>query len=160
GPGGLAQNSPTGLATATYAFPALVRKRTLAALEFFTDRPEAPPEGELDQVALACAELGELIERKPAEEALRRTERDYRDLFESAGEALLVLDAELRTILDANPRACELCGWSWPELVASDLRSLWTSVPPSLAGGGSGRFETLHRRHGGTEIRLEITVSP
>jgi diguanylate cyclase (GGDEF)-like protein/PAS domain S-box-containing protein len=159
--GGLAPpTSASATATATFVFPALLRKRTLAALEFFSDHADALPERQLDNVAMACADLGELIERKPAEESLRRAERDYRDLFESAGEALLVLDAELRTVLDANPRACELCGWSWPELVASDLRSLWTGVPGSLASGGSGRFETMHRRHGGAELRLEVTVSP
>ncbi len=144
---------------AAFAFPALLRKRTLAALEFFGDLPEMPAAEALATVERACASLGEIIEKKPAEDSMRRAERDYRDLFESAGEALLVLDAERRVVLDANPRACTLCGWAWPELVGSEVQKLWSGeLPPP--GEESARFEVEQRRRDGSELRIEVTASP
>ncbi|MGC2324777.1 MAG: response regulator, partial [Terriglobales bacterium] len=41
-------------------------------------------------------------ERNQAEQALLRSERDYRHLFESANDAILIMDAETGEILEAN----------------------------------------------------------
>jgi len=158
---GEAASEPPGEGkAAAFAFPVVLRKRTVAALELYGLSPEPPPPAVLQEVADVCRALGEVIERKPAEGSLRRAERDYRDLFESAGEALIVTDAELRTVLDANPRACELFGWPFPELVGRDLRSLWQKTPPALGDDPSVRFETQQKRRDGVVVRIEITASP
>ena len=70
-------------AGAVFAFPAVAHQRTVAAVEFFSAASEPPDDALLSGVTRACAELGRVIEQKPAEGMLRKVERGYRDLFES-----------------------------------------------------------------------------
>ena len=49
-----------------------------------------------------------LLEQRQATRALRASEANYRTLFESAQDAILVLDSTDRRLLDANQRALEL----------------------------------------------------
>ena len=64
---------------AIFAFPAVSRRKTVAAVEFFAAARETPDDETLDGIATACAELGDLIELKPAEEALRMVRNFSRD---------------------------------------------------------------------------------
>ncbi|BCS95447.1 hypothetical protein DSLASN_10790 [Desulfoluna limicola] len=54
--------------------------------------------------------------RKQAEEALKRSEKRFRTLFEEAAEGILVADAEFMTLKYANPRACLMLGCSEEEI--------------------------------------------
>src|SRR5207302_2474489 len=85
-------------AGAVFAFPAVARRRTVAAVEFFSTAAEPPDDALLSRITHACAELGRVIEEKPAQEMLRKAERGYRDLFESVSEALIVVDPRTGTI--------------------------------------------------------------
>jgi|GEM_PF-1676192 len=61
----------------------------------------------------------DVTERKKAEEALRQSEARYRQLTESAGQAVLVVqDGLIRFI---NPKAAEISGYSAEELLKSDF---------------------------------------
>ena len=55
--------------------------------------------------------------------ALAASESRYRRLFETAQDAILILDAEERpgTIMDANPFVMALLGYSLDELVGKEL---------------------------------------
>jgi PAS domain S-box-containing protein len=55
--------------------------------------------------------------------ALQASESRYRRLFETAQDAILILDAEERpgTILDANPFVIDLLGYSLDELIGKEL---------------------------------------
>src|SRR5687767_9124136 len=55
--------------------------------------------------------------------ALEASESRYRRLFETAQDAILILDAEERpgTIMDANPFVIDLLGYSLVELVGKEL---------------------------------------
>lgn len=59
----------------------------------------------------------------PGQSALEASESRYRRLFETAQDAILILDAEERpgTILDANPFVIDLLGYSLDELVGKEL---------------------------------------
>ena len=54
---------------------------------------------------------------------LEESESRYRRLFETAQDAILILDAEERpgTIMDANPFVIDLLGYSLEELVGKEL---------------------------------------
>ena len=54
---------------------------------------------------------------------LRLAETRYRALFQMSGEALLILDAATRKILEANPAAAELLGESAPRLAGRSFPS-------------------------------------
>jgi PAS domain S-box-containing protein len=58
-----------------------------------------------------------------SQSALELSESRYRRLFETAQDAILILDAEERpgTIMDANPFVIDLLGYSLAELVGKEL---------------------------------------
>ena len=52
------------------------------------------------------------LERRTADAARRRSEESYRSVFEAAGDALSIHDADSGALLDVNPAACALYGAS------------------------------------------------
>jgi len=147
-------------AAAVFAFPAVGRQKTLAAVEFFSAAAEPPDDALLSGIARACAELGRVIEQKPPEDVLRKVERSYQDLFESVSEALIVVDPRTGIIQDANPRASELYGIPREGMLGSSVHSLWSDAGVARAAIARGRrFETVLRR-GTLETVLEVSASP
>jgi two-component system, cell cycle sensor histidine kinase and response regulator CckA len=52
----------------------------------------------------------DITERKQTEEALRESERNYREIFDSASDAIFVHDAETGAILDVNASVLQMFG--------------------------------------------------
>ncbi len=141
--------------------------------------PEVPPA--LESVCLralakdpaarhaAAADLAHAVqgwqegERRKAEEALRASERHFRELFEHSPDAVFVEAAD-GTILEANAAACRLHGCGPAELVGKNVRDL---VPPErqatamatfarLARGELGQAEGYSWTHDGRAVPVEI----
>ena len=149
-----------GTTSAIFAFPAVAHHKTLAAVEFFSAASEPPDDALLSGITRACAELGRVIEQKPAEDMLRKVERSYRDLFESVSEALVVVDPRTGIIQDANPRASELYGVPRERMLGASVHGLWSDAGVARAAIARGRrFETVLRR-GTLETVLEVSASP
>jgi PAS domain S-box-containing protein len=70
------------------------------------------------------------LERRTANEARRHSEESYRSIFEAAEDALFVKDADTGAILDVNPKACEVYGYSADEMRGLDIGMLSSWVPP------------------------------
>ena len=114
--------------------------------------------------------LHDVTVRKRAEqmsEALRAKERQYRDLFELASDALLLISTAQGKILDANQMATELYGYKWEELIGND--SIMLSAEPDESArrlqealNNPGQLITiplrLHRKKDGTVFPVEITA--
>lgn len=105
-------------------------------------------------------------ERKRAEESLRQSERQYRYLFESASDAIIIFEPEEEIILDVNRRACELYGFPREEFIGRSLKSISKDVPRGrerirevLSRGSLVNFETTHYRKDGREISLLVNGS-
>ncbi len=96
----------------------------------------------------AAAEL----ERQRAEQELRVSEANYREIFENAEEAILVHEPDTRAILDANPRACETYGLTLEEMKRTDFCSLSFTEPP-ISREEADRL--IARARGGEKVRLE-----
>ncbi|MDS4029672.1 MAG: EAL domain-containing protein [Candidatus Contendobacter sp.] len=73
----------------------------------------------------------DITRRKKIEAALRASELKYRNVFAAVGDAILMLDNRDGRILDVNPAACRLYGYSRDELLALRDRDL-------TAGNGAG----------------------
>jgi two-component system cell cycle sensor histidine kinase/response regulator CckA len=100
-------------------------------------------------------------ERSRAELALRRSESDYRHLFESANDAILIMDAETAEILEANAMAQQTYGLSREQLVGRSLKSLTRDVQRCeeriqqlLREGSCLNFETVHLHADGRAIHF------
>jgi len=151
---------------ATFAFPVFVGKRIFAALEFFSDRESSPPPEVFDDIALVCAELGRILQRKPAGDELRRSEREYRALFENAHDAIVIVDPQEEVVVDANHHACQLYGYARAELMGMSLEGLWREPAEDRARlrdaeqGVGGMYQSRHARKDGSEIVVDVTAGP
>jgi len=60
--------------------------------------------------------IPDFFARKRIEEALRRSERQYRRIFEASADAILIINRQ-NEIVDANPTACTLFGYRREEMI-------------------------------------------
>jgi len=149
---------------ATYAFPILVGDRLFAVMEFFSVSPDEPRPALMETMAFVSAQLGAILARKPAEDELRRSEREYRALFESAHDSVLIVDPEQGVVLDANQRSAEVYGYTRAELVGISLRQVWPAAESDklrlAAQGQAGTYEALHLRRDGSELVVDVAAGP
>jgi PAS domain S-box-containing protein len=104
------------------------------------------------------------IEREELLSALRDSEERYRGLFQSESDALLLIDHESGRVLEANPAAATMYGYTTEELL--DLTDLDISAEPELTRSTtqSAAVEEnvavpsrMHRRKDGTAFPVEMT---
>ncbi len=63
----------------------------------------------------------EIAERETTELALRESEERFREIFEQNEDALLILEPAAGAIIDANPTAINMFGYSQQELISGGL---------------------------------------
>lgn len=92
--------------------------------------PILDEEGEAKQF---CAIALDVSDRKQAELALQRSEERFRKIVTASNDAILVLDPQQDTILEANPKATQLFGYSQQELVNSvSISEIYPQEMPKL----------------------------
>ncbi|MFC1875614.1 PAS domain S-box protein, partial [Chloroflexota bacterium] len=69
----------------------------------------------------------DITERKKMEEALKRSEENYRMLFEEANDAIIIADTKTEVILDANEQAERLLGLSRKEIIGMNQSQIHPS---------------------------------
>lgn len=107
----------------------------------------------------------DITERKLAEQALKESEGKFRILFESATDAILILDME-GNFIDINKTAHERLGYSKEEMLSMHLSKLDTpefadKIPvriEQLKQLGQHVFESAHQRKDGTSMPVEINT--
>jgi PAS domain S-box-containing protein len=132
---------------------------------FFTSAPLRDHEG---SVIGAIETLQDITERKQAEEAVKQSERRYRNLFDSASEAIFIRDIEGR-IIEVNQAASDLTGYTIDELASMNIRQLLTSESFDIAmemqrrqiegETASQRFELEIIRKDGATAFIEVAIS-
>jgi PAS domain S-box-containing protein len=112
----------------------------------------------------------DISERKRAEQALQESEKKYRMLFEGAGDAIFILEAEgadVGKIVAVNKTAAEMHGYEIDELMHKNIRVFDSPESASLAAplirrilGGEWvkGFEITHRRKNGEVFPVEINA--
>ncbi len=106
-----------------FGFPVQVGGEIVAVLEFF-----APEEVEADQALLALAEnvgaqLGQVVARQQAAEAVRENEVRLRATFDTVLDAVIVID-EGGFIESVNPATLKIFGYDPAELVGRNVTRL------------------------------------
>lgn len=101
--------------------------------------------------------------RKRAEEALRESEAQYHGIFDSATDSFLIFDLD-GNIVHANPRACEMYGYSHEELIKlsgkdivhPDYYHLFEQFKRDLQTTGEFQAESIDVRKDGTTFNIEV----
>jgi diguanylate cyclase (GGDEF)-like protein/PAS domain S-box-containing protein len=106
----------------------------------------------------------DITARRHAENAILRSEQRFRNLFEQAGDSIIIVDSEMR-ILDVNGRACQELGYTRAELLTRHITDIevgfkieqefWSRLRP----GDSRLIEGIKKRKDGTTFPAEIHIS-
>ena len=86
---------------------------------------QVPDKHPFEMIAVAR----DITERKRIEEALQRSEANYRMLVESSPDGIISVDNKVR-IIDCNEEICRLLGYPREELKGKDFRELLASALP------------------------------
>jgi PAS domain S-box-containing protein len=105
-------------------FPVKLDKEVLAVFEFFSRERRQPDPSFLDTVEKLGRLLGDVLERKRAEEALRSSEERWRSVFDTSTFGISLIGGDLR-YLTANTTFQNQMGYS-----ADELRQLG---PPDIS---------------------------
>ncbi|MDA1000050.1 MAG: GAF domain-containing protein [bacterium] len=84
------------------------------------------------KVVAVAAIHKDLTDRIRAERVLRESEARFRRIFEASNDAIFVIDPWRDEILDANPTACRMLGYSREEFVGAPVSSIHSEDMPRL----------------------------
>jgi PAS domain S-box-containing protein len=114
------------------AVPVVGADGVVAVLELFVTHERAGEPGRLERIARVAEELGPLVERRRAAEALAASQRRFQAVTEAAVDAIVSADSS-GMVLTWNSGAERLFGWTADEIVGRPL----TVIIPE-------RFRALH----------------
>ena len=158
---------------AAFAFPLALGSEVLGVLEFFSTGPLEPDDELFEVMKHVGAQLGRVVERSRARDAIRDSGERARGIVETANDAFVGMDGQ-GFITDWNAKAEALFGWPHDEVVGRSLAE--TLIPPRLRAAHANavtRYQdtehptiinrtvelpALHRD--GHEIPIELTVWP
>ncbi len=95
--------------------------------------------GNLVFIEYSMREITNMVE---GERKLRESELRYRRLFETAKDAILIIDSETGKIIDSNPYLSEVLGYPQSHFIG---KRLWQISPLKDIAGNKGKFRELRR---------------
>ncbi len=101
----------------------------------------------------------ELIHRKIAEEELRSSETQFRDLWKATVEGIAIHDKSI--IVEVNEALCRMAGYAREQIIGKSLFDftpveMHERISKGLASGTDGYFEIPALRADGVRIMLEV----
>jgi PAS domain S-box-containing protein len=157
---------------AGFAFPLRSARGVVGAMEFFSGELRAHDERLLATVDAIGSQVGQVVERRRAEEEVRRSESRLRAMLETALDAVVTMDAGGR-VIGWNHAAEAIFGYASSEAIGRDMAEL--IVPPALRVAHRGglrryreteapvaldrRLELTGMRRDGSEFPVELTIT-
>jgi PAS domain S-box-containing protein len=138
-----------------FGFPILLRGEVIGVLEFFSRERREPEAWQIRMMSIIGADIGQLMERKRAEEALRESETRFRTLAEAASDAIITVDAS-GVVIFANQAAEKIFGHPLAELIGLELQALMPEHLRHLHQAGFARYQQA----GGRRISWEAIELP
>ena len=125
---------------------------------------------ELNELRCRLAEHKKLnLIQRQTEKRIQEYEKKYRILFENASDAIYLIDPKNQEILDCNPKASEITGYTIKELSSLTIsevhpveeQDIVSKIFRKIAAGGSlsGISGINHIRKDGTIVPVEINAS-
>ncbi|MEP7338232.1 MAG: two-component regulator propeller domain-containing protein [Acidobacteriota bacterium] len=152
-----------------FGFPILLGSEVIAVLEFFSRELRASDQDQIQMMTAIGSHIGQLVERRRAEEAKRESETRFRTLAETASDAIITID-ETGTIIFVNPAVEKIFGHAADKLIGQDMTMLMPEYLRHLHEAGFARYKQTGKRHigwdaielpglhrDGREIPLEIS---
>ncbi len=103
-----------------FSFPLVLAGECLGAIEFFGHDVREPDADLMEMMATVSSQVGQFMERKRAEEELRRRERELADFFDNATLGLHWVGPD-GTILRVNQAELDLLGYTREEYVGRHI---------------------------------------
>jgi diguanylate cyclase (GGDEF)-like protein/PAS domain S-box-containing protein len=149
-----------------FAFPITAGGTVIGVMEFFGREARQPDEMLLSVARAIGSQIGQFIQRKEAELALRRSEERYRDVFEASPLPMWVWDDEKLAFLAVNEAAVSHYGYTRDEFLRMNVRDIWAPgeevrYEESLRGRSQAHTLHLQRNHrtkDGRIIDVEVTA--
>ena len=143
--------------------PVKIRRRDGAPLSLLVNLnllPRVP-----DQPPVIAGVMLDVTESKRAEETLRRSEAEFRALFEAVADPIYIIGEDLR-VLAANEAACRHLGYPRDELIGMAISQIDCQGDEAFAHQrfaevgrrGEQVFETIHVGKDGTKTPMEANV--
>ena len=110
----------------------------------------------------------DITERKRAEEELREREQQYRSIFESTSDGLVITDLETRLVTAVNPAFCRMHGFTREELIGAhptvfihpDYHRDLARFVEVVKAGHEFRVRAVDLRKDGTPFYVEVRGAP
>ncbi|HEY9749271.1 MAG TPA: adenylate/guanylate cyclase domain-containing protein [Allocoleopsis sp.] len=152
---------------AGFGVPISAEGEVLAILVFFMFEAREEDRAMVELVSAVATQLGAVLQRKRAEEALRLAEEKYRSIFENSLEGIFQT-APSGNYLSANPALARIYGYDSPEdLIANLTSAQQIYVEPDRRTefilaleqeGVVSRFESEVHRRDGSQIWISETA--
>jgi diguanylate cyclase (GGDEF)-like protein/PAS domain S-box-containing protein len=143
----------------------------VGVLAFFSRRRVRLDRFRLERLDELARDLGDLIQRKRSEEAMRASGQRIRAVLDNVVDGLITFDDNLR-MESFNPAAQRLFGYEADEVIGQDLKlliaesqqteflaQLRNTLRPGKRHAISATYETVGRHKGGSAFPLEFSLN-
>ncbi len=149
--------------------PLISESKPLGVMDI--SKSSAFTEDEVSRILGFADQVTSILKRKIDEEALRSSESRFRSLYESANDAILILEGD--SFIDCNSKALELFRCEMTDIIGKTPYDFSPEKQPNGAvslndakqkinsayKGNPGHFEWLHKRKDGSEFICEVSLS-
>ncbi|HZX76591.1 PAS domain S-box protein [Lysobacter sp.] len=119
--------------------------RPLGLISIVSRRPLEQPEFIESVMKIFAVRAASELERERADAALAASQASYRQIFDASEDAIFVHDFETGRIVDVNPKACALFGYTQQEMLDISMDALGSGEPPYTGADAAAHLERARR---------------
>jgi diguanylate cyclase (GGDEF)-like protein/PAS domain S-box-containing protein len=148
-------------------FPVISEGKTIGVLAFNSREVREPEEPLLQAILVIGSQIGQFVQRKQAEEALRQANQAHRALIETSPLAIFTYDLDGIVML-WNPAAERVYGWTEAEAVGHFLPAVKEDKKEefnqlrdkTIRGEPLNNVELIWERRDGARIHVSVSIAP